>query len=109
MSKEQLNEETEETEGTEETETFNLPYEIILKRPVMIGKNTEMTKLVFSNHPDWKMVQDISFSNETLRNYTPVICGMTGRPKEHIEKLQSDTKEIVKVVTYFLVSSGLLG
>lgn len=99
-------------EEISEKEKYELPYTIQLDRPVMIGKDTKMTELVFSVHPNVGMIMNLQaqkLDEMKIGHLFPVIAGMTKKPVQQIMKLESNTGEIFKVVVHFLKNSGLLG
>lgn len=102
----------EDGDGKEGEESYELPHTIKLKSPKQIGKNTTMDEIVFSKRPEAGMMMALPIMKLTdmqLGHFLPIIAGMAGRPKEHIMKLEfGDLQDCLKVVTYFLRSSGVI-
>lgn len=93
-------------ETTDTTEEYNgeLPHTINFKYPVMVGKETELSLLTFTEIPDGQAMSKMPVNGEgVLEDMYPIIAAMTKTPEVHIRKIKwPDLKECLPVVTYFL-------
>lgn len=90
---------------------YTIPHTIKLSDTVDIGKETTMSEIVLVKKPNTGMTMHFPVMDMTglqVGHFVPVIASMSGLPQQIVKKIPYfDLLNIIPVVMYFLVNSGL--